>query len=206
MNNPSQNLPTRISLLELAQSGKDHPAWEELLDYYRPFIGRVLAHMGVPRSDIDDACQLALMRLWKDLASYKPSPERTRFRSWLSHLIRSTAVDWHRKQRRNQQTVDGNLDTVEESPMEDSELEQRIEAEWREHIVELALDRLRTVFSGNAVDVFVRSVEGESASAISEDLNMSEDSVYVLKHRVKKRLVREVYELRRELEFPENNV
>ena len=86
--------------------------------------------------------------------------------------------------------------------MGQTELEQQIESEWREHIVELALVRLKTIFSGNAVDVFVRSVEGESAAEISRDLNMSEESVYVLKHRVKKRLVREAYELRRELEFP----
>ncbi len=203
MNSQSRNLPTRISLLELAQSGKDHPAWEELLDYYRPFIRRILIHLKVPVSDVDDVCQLTLVRLWKDLVNYEHQPKRARFRSWLSHLIHSTAVDWHRQQRRNREAMDADSPEVSEMLIEESTLEQQIEEEWRDHIIGLALERLKTIFSGNAVDVFVRSVEGDSAAKISADLNMSEESVYVLKHRVKKRLVREAYELRRELEFPD---
>ncbi|GAA4444781.1 sigma-70 family RNA polymerase sigma factor [Novipirellula rosea] len=204
MNIQSHNLLTRISLLELAQSGKDHPAWEELLGYYEPFIGRILTHMGVARSDVDDVCQLVLMRLWKDLVNYQHEPQRARFRTWLSHLIHSTLVDWHRKRRRDRQTVDTGSIEVDQLLIDQPELEMQIEAEWKEHIVDLALERLRTIFSGNAVDVFVRSVEGESAAEISQELNISEESVYVLKHRVKKRLVREAYELRRELEFPDS--
>ncbi|WP_146403876.1 sigma-70 family RNA polymerase sigma factor [Planctomycetes bacterium CA13] len=205
MNSQSQNLPTRISLLELAQSGKDHPAWEELLGYYEPFIGRILVHMGVARSDLDDVCQLVLMRLWKDLVNYQYQPQRARFRTWLSYLIHSTLVDWHRKQGRNQTTVSSDSIEFGEVLMGQSELELRIQAEWKEYIVNLALERLKTIFSGNAVDVFVRSVEGQSAAEISQQLNISEESVYVLKHRVKKRLVREAHELRRELELPDDN-
>ncbi|WP_404309232.1 RNA polymerase sigma factor [Neorhodopirellula lusitana] len=203
MNSQSQNLPTRISLLELAQSGKDHPAWEELLDYYRPFIRQILTHLGVTPSDLDDACQLALMRLWRDLVNYQHQPNRARFRSWLSQLIHNTAMDWHRRQRRSNQTMSTDAGHVEQTLMCEPELEQRIEKEWRQHIVKLALERLKSVFSGDALDVFVRSVEGESAAEISRDLNIREESVYVLKHRVKKRLILESFELRRELEFPD---
>ncbi|WP_040764011.1 RNA polymerase sigma factor [Novipirellula maiorica] len=204
MNSHSQNLPTRISLLELAQSGKDHPAWEELLDYYRPFIRRILTHLGVPPSDLDDACQLTLMRLWRDLANYQHQPNRARFRTWLSRLIHNTAMDWHRGQRHKDKTISSESSQLEQTLMCESELEQQIEKEWRQHIVQLALERLKNVFSGDALDVFVRSVEGESAAEISRDLNIREESVYVLKHRVKKRLILESFELRRELEFPDS--
>ncbi|MCM2372538.1 RNA polymerase sigma factor [Aporhodopirellula aestuarii] len=204
MNNHSQNLPTRISLLELAQSGKDHPAWEELLDYYRPFVRRILTRLGVSASDLDDACQLALMRLWRDLVNYRHQPNRARFRTWLSQLIHNTAMDWHRHQRRNNQTMSTETKELKQSLMCESDLEEQIEKEWRQHIVNLALERLKSVFSGDALDVFVRSVEGESAAQISKDLNIREESVYVLKHRVKKRLILEAFELRRELEFPDS--
>ena len=92
---------------------------------------------------------------------------------------------------------------AEEPMTSETELAKQIEAEWREHIVNLALDHLRSIFSGNAVEVFVRSVEGQSVEKISQELGLTKESVYVLKHRVKKRLVREVYELRRGLEFPQ---
>ncbi len=203
MNSQSQNLLTRISLLELAQSGKDHPAWEEFLGYYEPFISRILKQTGVARSDVEDVCQLVLMRLWKDLVNYQRKPHQARFRTWLSYLIHSTLVDWHRQQQRDRLVVGSDAFLFEHAMIDQSELEEKIEAEWKEHIVDLALERLRSIFSGNAVDVFVRSVEGESVSEISKQLNISEESVYVLKHRVKKRLVRAVCELRRELELPD---
>ncbi|MFG0288221.1 MAG: RNA polymerase sigma factor [Rhodopirellula sp. JB044] len=204
MSSQSQNLPTRISLLELAQSGQDHPAWEELLEYYRPFIRRVLAHLGIAQADLDDACQLTLMRLWKDLSNYQHQPNRARFRSWLSRLVHNTAMDWHRRHKRSQKSFSTDATQLEQTLMCEPDMEQRIEKEWRQHIVNLALERLRSVFSGDALDVFIRSVEGESAAEISRDLGIREESVYVLKHRVKKRLVRESYELRRELEFPDH--
>ena len=199
-----QSLSTRLSLLQQAQSEKAGPAWEELLVYYRPFIRRMLVRMGIKHSEIDDVCQLALMRLWKDLCNYEHRPRRARFRTWLSHLIHSTVVDWHRQQRQARRMVKADWNESEEPTTSETELAEQIEAEWREHIVNVALDHLRRVFSGNAVEVFVRSVEGQSVEQISQELGLSKESVYVLKYRVKKRLVREVYELRRGLEFPQS--
>jgi len=57
------------------------------------------------------------------------------------------------------------------------------------------------MFSGNAIEVFLLSLEGETSENISTQLGLSKESVYVLKHRVKKRFTEEVILLRREMEY-----
>ena len=128
------NLSTRLSLLQQAQSDQAGPAWEELLEYYRPFIRRVLFRMGINHSEIEDVCQLTLMRLWKALGNYEHRPRQARFRTWLSHLIRSTVVDWHRQQSRARRMVRTDWRESEEPTTSEPELTQYIEAEWRKHL------------------------------------------------------------------------
>ncbi|MCM2374507.1 RNA polymerase sigma factor [Aporhodopirellula aestuarii] len=202
--NSSRNLPTRITLLERAQSGKDHPDWNELLRYYEPFIRRFLIGMGTSPSDVDDVSQQVLSRVWQELENYRRVETRARFRTWLTRLILNVAHNDYWKRKRAERVGGTDVDELENLPYEDPELEQRIEAEWQTHVVRLAMNRMKQVFSGNAIEVFLRSTEGESSAKISEDLGVSVQSVYVLKNRVKKRLAHEVKLLREQLEFPDS--
>ncbi|EMI51706.1 RNA polymerase sigma factor [Rhodopirellula sallentina] len=200
----SRNLPTRITLLERAQSGKDHPDWNELLQYYEPFIRRFLIGMGTSPSDVDDVCQQVLSRVWQELVNYRRVEEKARFRTWLTRLILNVATNDYWKRKRAQRVGSTDVSNLEDLPQDSPEIEQRIEAEWQRHVVHLAMDRMKEIFSGNAIEVFLRSTEGESSAKISEDLGVSVQSVYVLKNRVKKRLAQEVKLLREQLEFPDS--
>ncbi|WP_404306759.1 RNA polymerase sigma factor [Neorhodopirellula lusitana] len=202
--NQSQSLPTRASLLERVQSGPNHPDWDELLRYYEPFIRQFLGKIGVAPKDVDDICQQVLARLWKELSNYRRESEHARFRTWLSRLIRNVAINDYRKQKRADNLNEIASEQAESLLEKPSELELLIEHEWQQHVIGLALERLGQIFSGNALEVFLRSSEGESTEQISEALGISMQSVYVLKNRVKKRLTHEVKCVRQELEFPEN--
>ncbi|EMI46644.1 RNA polymerase sigma factor [Rhodopirellula sp. SWK7] len=202
--NSSKNLPTRITLLERAQSGQDHPDWNELLQYYEPFIRRFLIGMGTAPSDVDDVCQQVLSRVWQELVNYRRLEEKARFRTWLTRLILNVATNDYWKRKRAQRVGSTDVHELEDLPQDDPELEKRIESEWQRHVVRLAMDRMKQVFSGNAIEVFLRSTEGESSAEISEALGVSVQSVYVLKNRVKKRLTHEVKLLREQLEFPDS--
>ena len=80
------------------------------------------------------------------------------------------------------------------------EVDKMITEEWQAHIVNLALIRLGDVFTGSAIEVARLSLLGQSAGEIAQTLDLKEESVYVLRHRVKRRLVREIATLRQELE------
>lgn len=198
MDLPPGSLPTRHSLIEEARSKPDGQAWIELLGYYEPFIDKILLMLGLRGADLDDVRQQVLLKLWRGLDAYKRDDNRARFRNWLSTLIRHTAIDWFRAQARGRRH-DSLADTTF-LDVENPEIERQIEQEWQKHILAIALQNLRQVFSGKAMKVFSLSLKGESPETISVSLDLRLESVYVLKTRVKTRLTREIARLRLDLE------
>ena len=75
-----------------------------------------------------------------------------------------------------------------------------MEEEWQQYVVDLALDRAREAFSGNAVEVFTLSLGGHPVEDIAKQLGIKTNTVYILKHRVKTMLLREIQILKRDLE------
>ena len=148
---------TRVSLLVRAREGDCQLAWEELLGFYEPFVSKVLGSMGFRGADLDDARQQVSLRLWKGLRTYDRDPERAMFRTWFARLIRNTALNMVRS--KNRQPTGPSLDDENSGQAailaDDPDIEARVEEEWQEYVVELALDRARTKFSGNAVEVWM---------------------------------------------------
>lgn len=195
----SEDWNTKKSLILRAKSADDAQAWEEFVKYYERFIFHLLHQMEVPSNDFDDLVQNVLLRLWKSLASYDPG--KGRFRTWLGVVVRNAVVDHFAETRRRGKLMEQGqafFQMLNETPP--SEIEQRIESEWVRYVTDLALERIRKVFSGEAVAVFTMSLNEKPAKEIAEELNLTVDSVYTLKSRVKARFIREVKAVMNELE------
>ena len=188
-------------MLEIAEGDSGRPDWNQLLQYYEPFVRKTLAIMRVESSQIDDVCQQVLTRLWRELVNYRRDKDTARFRTWLTHLIRNVVINEYWKRKRAMRFEQQNLDFVEVGAENSTEIDLLIEAEWQNHVVSLAMKRLELVFSGNAMEVFLRSEEGTPMEKISDSLGISLESAYVIKSRFKKRLVEEVALIRKHLEF-----
>lgn len=198
----SERLVTRVSLLQRARDEKNDLAWNELLSFYEPFISKVLGGMNFRGADLDDARQQVSLRLWKGLKTYERDPERAKFRTWFARLIRNTALNIIRAKKREPSglSLDDETAPLRELSEDNSEIEARVEREWQQYIVDLALDRAREVFSGNAVEVFTLSLSGQPVENIAQKLGIKTNTVYILKHRVKTMLLREIQILKRDLE------
>ena len=194
---------TQSSLLEIAKGDSDRPEWNQLLQSYEPFVRNTLAIMRVERSEIDDVCQQVLTRLWQELVNYQRDKSKARFRTWLTRLIRNVVINEYWKRKRAVRCEHLNFDFVEIGGGNPTEIDLFIESEWQSYVVSLALKRLELVFSGNAMEVFLRSEEGMPMEKICESLGISQQSAYVIKSRFKKRLVEEVSDIRKHLEFPD---
>lgn len=195
----SEPLKTRYTLLHRAHDVGDEAAWQELVVYYRRFIAYVLRRMNVPSNDVDDLTQQVLIKLSQNLPSYDRS--KARFRTWLSTIIRNTAINHFNKESRNPSRPnaleDSELATQFERP---AELDQLIESEWAAFIASTAMERVRAAFKGRAVEVFELGLEGLSAEAVSERIGLSVSTIYTLRKRVKQRLYTEIRSLKSELE------
>lgn len=80
------------------------------------------------------------------------------------------------------------------------EIDALIEEEWTTYIANLAMERVRATFQGQAVKVFELGLDGLSAEQIAEQTDLTVQSVYTLRKRVKKRLYLEIRALTADLE------
>jgi RNA polymerase sigma factor (sigma-70 family) len=191
---------TRHSLLDRARVRSDNEAWKEVAEIYRRFVVNLLCRFGVGVSARDDLVQEVIIKMWKGLENYDPG--RARFRTWLRAVTRNTAITYFREARRNHtQTIDESRAIHRLESLSDSDLDLMIEDEWKAHITMLALQRVRGVFSGKAIDVFLLSMEGVEVEEIAHLQRLSTNSVYTLRNRVKTRMIREVRQLIQKLEF-----
>ncbi len=190
---------TSYTLLQRALDCGDSEAWEHLVEHYRRFIYYVLYNLNVAQSDVDDITQQVLICLAKDLPGYDRS--KSRFRTWLSAVIRNTAVSHFRKQKSQQRRVEGLRDQMSFDNLNQStEVDAYIEKEWASYIATQAMNRVKKVFQGQAIDVFQLSLDGLGASEIAEKTGLTISTVYTLKKRVKKRLYLEILDLTSDLE------
>jgi len=191
------NWNTRESLLLRASDPDDHEAFEEFVYYYKNFISMVFVKMGVNDSHVDDLKQDLLVKLWRDISKFDSTRENSNFRGWLSVVIRHEVYRFFRKSKKNQtdELPDNHLNLSEES-----EVDKMIEDEWKAYVTSLAVEKVKSYFDGNALKVFYLTLEGKNAAAIAEELDMSENSVYVLRSRVKARFQSEIRQLRMFLE------
>jgi RNA polymerase sigma-70 factor (ECF subfamily) len=195
----SERWKTRKSLIMRARNADDSQAWEEFVQYYERFIFHVLHRMNVSASDFDDLAQNILLKLWRSIASYDSS--KARFRTWLGVVVRNAVYDQFAETQRRRKLMQQELECLqmlEEEPA--SEIEHLIEQEWADYVTSLAMERIEKLFSDEAVKSFTMSLDGTPANEIAQELNLSPDSVYTLKSRVKSRFIKEIKAVIDELE------
>jgi len=190
---------TRYTLLRRAADSNDEAAWETIVSQYRRFIIYMLRKMNVPQNDIEDVAQQILGLLVRDLGQY--DRDRARFRSWLGSVIRNAAMNYFRRQQARAVrlcTVSPDIDLLNTG--HPAEINIQIEREWAVYISNLAMERTRNAFKGQAVEVFEMGMDGMLAADIAQQTGLSVSSVYTLRKRVKARLYREIRAVAAELE------
>jgi RNA polymerase sigma-70 factor (ECF subfamily) len=190
---------TRYTLLRRASDSNDEAAWEDIVSHYRNFIIYMLRKMNVPQNDIEDVAQQILMLLVRDIGQY--DRERARFRSWLGSVIRNATLNYFRRQQARAVrmcSVNPDMDVL--GTTHPAEIDVQIEREWAVYVGKLAMERTRTVFQGQAVEVFEMGLEGMAAADIAKQTGLSVSSVYTLRKRVKARVYREIRDVAAELE------
>ncbi len=188
---------TRLTLVDRARDPDDSQAWDEFTDYYAGFIRMVLMQLQAPPDDLEDLSQIILVKLWKNLSTVELGRDHARFRTWLGTVIRNT-VYTHCSQAASRKRRETNAAVANVVP---PDIEDIIESEWRKHIIALVIERLNTSFSGKAMDVFMMTLDGKSVADIASALELTKDSVYVLRNRVQSRFRKEARQLRSYLEF-----
>jgi len=175
--------------MRLRQS-QDKEAWDRFVALYTPFVIHLLVNrLHVPSQDVADLVQDIFVALLQALPKFDYDRKPGHFRCYLCQVCRSRVCDWQRKQRiaaRN-----GTLLGVEEDDTD--ELEKAWEAEHNQFLVRRALEVMQAEFqptTWRACWEFV--VNGRSAADVAGELGISENAVFIARHRVIHRLQAEL--------------
>ena len=185
---------TSYTLIHRIKDRYDEAAWEEFVEIYRRYIYMVIRHMEIDMDTTEELTQSILIKLWQKLPEINFIQGNAKFRTWLSKVIYNSVVDHQRSVKRSP-----NLTELNETHGIDSQINKMMDTEWENYIANLALERVKTSFSGKAIEVFEMTRTGKSLEEISIKLDIKQDSVYRLKNRVIGRLKREVNLLRHDL-------
>jgi len=203
----SARLLTRPSLVERVKDGAES-AWEEFYRlYWRAVYGYALK-FGVGKAAVDDVVQEVFFKIARSLPGFEYDRRKGRFLSWIKTVTRTTVIDHMRRRRarvegRSVVSMDATDCGVAKLPgVGAADLPDPWRAEMEDAILAEAFERVRASASEACFESFMQFAwKGRPASEVAQALGISENSVYVNKHRVLKRLQATVAAIREDIGF-----
>ena len=181
---------TRQSLLlELGRRSDD--AWAEFLLVYETAIYRVCRSKGLQDADARDVTQEVLSAVHERIGTWDRDSTKGSFRAWLVRVAHNISVDLITARARDVSTGGGSemgrqlMDAVDERAVEEAEFD----TEYRRSLFEWAADVVQSEVREVTWKAFqLTTVQGLSAEAVADELEIPVGSVYTAKCRVVARI------------------
>ena len=180
---------TSVSLLRRLRQPDQEAAWQRFVDLYAPLIFHWGRNQGLNTTDASELVQEVLTILVTKLPEFEYDPSK-RFRGWLRTVTVNKARDFHR--RESTRPSSGVDETIQAATVANG-VDLFDEAEYQSFLVNRALNTMRTEFPDHAWQACWKLVvEGQSAAQVAQELGISENSIYVSKCRIMRRLREEL--------------
>lgn len=190
---------TSASLLLRIRNAKDVDAWHMFVSIYQPLVERYAIRRGLQHADAADVSQLVLSKVSQAIRGFDYAPERGRFRGWLGTITANEVKTFQARQGRRGPV----MEEADSTPQDPDPLWN---AEFVDHLLAVALDRIRSEFTPVTWAAFEAAwVRQEAPVAIAANLGIALHTVYVNKSRVLQRLEKEVLLLAEDFPFSDTN-
>ena len=185
-------METSLSLLDRLCDPADAEAWNRLVEVYTPVLHAWLRRYDVlSPADVDDLVQDVLVTLSKELPQFRLGRERGAFRAWLrTILVHRLRYFWRARQHRPQ-AIGGSdfAEQLEQLSDGQSQTSRLWDSEHDRQVMQRLFTLVEPRFAPETWQAFRRQmVDGESADAVAQALQMPLHSVYAAKSRVLKTL------------------
>jgi RNA polymerase sigma-70 factor (ECF subfamily) len=179
---------TSLTLLDRLREPNQPEAWEQFVRLYTPLLLVWARRQGFQETDAEDVVQEVLVKLVRELPQYQRG-EGQSFRGWLFRMTVNQCRDFRRRKGTRPLPAAEGLSEISDETLV-AELE---EAEYRRLLVHRGLELIRTDFQETTWTAFTRlMVEGRSAADVAAELSITENAVYLARHRVLSRLRQEI--------------
>ena len=181
---------TSATLLEQLRGMNRATAWVRFVNLYTPILREWAERRGFQAADAADLVQNVLVKLMYEVPRYRPVAGRS-FRAWLAQLLTNAGHDYRR--RKATRALPSAVGLAEVGREENNPVEELEEADYKQQLLRRGLDVVRADFNDQTWAAFSGvMLEERSAEAIAAQLGISENAVYLARHRVLTRLRQEL--------------
>jgi RNA polymerase sigma factor (sigma-70 family) len=187
---------TSTNLLEGLRKPENRTVWHQFVNRYQPMImSYARSRFGLSLQDAEDAAQATLIAFAEAYQSGRYNREKGRLRKWLFGIATNQIRNLLKKRAQNrefpvpdQATGTGFINRI---PDDDAELEGMWEQEWRQAVYQQCMVEVRaqTDFDDQTIEAFqLHGSKGLPAKEVADRLGMTENAVFLAKHKVLKRI------------------
>jgi RNA polymerase sigma factor (sigma-70 family) len=192
---------TRPTLIARIRDRADAKSWREFYQFYQPLLMRYLRRLGLEEDAAHDVIQDVFTQLLRTLPNFTLGHKPGRFRGYLWKVAFSALVDQARRtkaRRQAEQEWIRRFQAADES--ESQKLKKELDEMERQHLLEVALKRIRAVSPPRSWACFERHLlQDQPAAAIAAELGITANAVFVYASRVLKAVRAECAALAEEL-------
>ncbi|MBD3672832.1 MAG: sigma-70 family RNA polymerase sigma factor [Planctomycetaceae bacterium] len=170
---------TSLSLLELACE-RNESAWGKIVEVYEPLIRLWCQRWGLSEFETDDICQHVFHMAFLKLTEFERRQSGS-FRSWIFAISRNKLKDTILEQKKLKPLK--NLERFENQPSDTEE---------NELLYRRCISLIESNFSSRDVEIIREYIlKDRAARDVAEEFQISENAVYVIKHRVVNKVLEE---------------
>jgi RNA polymerase sigma factor (sigma-70 family) len=205
-NDTERFIPTRSSLLKRLKNVDDREGWFDFFNTYWKLIYDAARKAGLNDTEAQEVVQETVISVARKIPEFRYEPAVCSFKTWLLQAIRWRILDERRRRQREErrraepagdQTGESSLEQVPD-PLA-GRVDEILEEEWKKHLLELGLARLKERVRPIHYQIFDLLVfQDWPAAEISRKLRVSAAQVYVTKYRLNNLLRKEVQKLEAE--------
>lgn len=184
-------LTTSLTLLDRLRQRNQHAAWEQFVRLYTPLLVSWARKQGLRDADATDLTQDVLLKLIQLLPCYERGNGQS-FRGWLSQVTKNQCIDFHRRvATRALPEAEGLSRAENRSPA--VEIDELDEVDYRRNLIHRGMELIRSEFKDQTWIAFqMLMVECRTAEDVASEIGISENAVYLARHRVLTRLRQEL--------------
>jgi RNA polymerase sigma-70 factor (ECF subfamily) len=203
-----QLIQTRQSLLGRLKDWDDDKSWRDFFDTYWRIIYSYGRKAGLSESEAEEVVQDTVLSVAKEMRRFKYDPAAGSFKGYLKQLTRRRIVDKFRQRpKMEEQLSSDETGGSGVSPLEglpDVAAEEQADAvwenEWRQNLVERALEIVGTQISSRQYQVFdLYVVRQMSVRDVARTMGINIAQVYLAKSRVSVLVAKELRRLEKTL-------
>lgn len=170
----SRCLPDEIKAIELSQAG-DKGSYRRLVEAYQDRLFRLVLSLVHDREQAEDLTQEVFVKAWFALASFE---RQSAFYTWLYRIASNHCLDYLRKRRPNQISIDRPVSEESEATFE-NQLEAPLSDQPEAPIVALAEAAaiMEKLDPGQKMILCLRELEGHSYEELAEILKCPVNTV-----------------------------